>query len=171
MFDFEFVEDIGCVEFGVVVELVGDDFYGFGEVFDDGLLFVGYVVIGELVEVGGYFYFCGIIIVNNSFVVDGVFDNYEGVVERVFNFGDELFSIILEDKSVGFGGGVVFKEVEVFVIDLFFVEGFVCVEMFGVDVGVGVLDSGVGGLNNMFYIIGGYMISVEDVVISEVLGS
>ena len=56
MFDPEAVEDIGGVETGVVAQLTGYDFEGFGEGFYDGLLFVGDVFVGVLVEVGGYFH-------------------------------------------------------------------------------------------------------------------
>ena len=56
MFDPEAVEDVGSVETGIVAQLAGDDFEGFGEGFDDGLLFVGDVFVGVFMEVGGYFH-------------------------------------------------------------------------------------------------------------------
>ena len=56
MLDAQAVEDVGGVEAGVVAELPGDDFEGFGEGFDDGLLFVRDVLVGVFVEVGGHFH-------------------------------------------------------------------------------------------------------------------
>lgn len=171
MLDSESVEDIGRVEPGVVAELAGDDLHGLGEALDDGLLLVGYVAIGEPVEVGGNLHFCGTTTANNSLVADGALDNHEGVVERALNLGDELLSTTSEDKSAGLGGGAALKEVEALATDLSLVEGLACAEMLGVDVGAGALDSGAGGLNNTFHIIGGHTTSAEDVAISEVLGS
>ena len=55
-------EDVGGVEAGVVAELAGDDFEGFGEGFDDGLLFAGDAVeeVGGAVQVCGDFHlWCG----------------------------------------------------------------------------------------------------------------
>lgn len=54
--DAQLGEDVGGVEAGVVAELAGDDFQGFGEGFDDGLLFSGDGEVGGTVEVGGYFH-------------------------------------------------------------------------------------------------------------------
>lgn len=56
MLDSQAVEDVCRIETGVVAELAGDDFEGFGEGFDNGLLFVGDVLVGVFVEVGGYFH-------------------------------------------------------------------------------------------------------------------
>lgn len=49
MFDAQAVEDVGCVEAGVVAELARNDLECFGKGFDDRLLFVGHVAVGELV--------------------------------------------------------------------------------------------------------------------------
>ena len=53
MLDAQAVEDVGGVEAGVVAELARDDLEGFGKGFDDRLLFVGDVGVGEVVEVCG----------------------------------------------------------------------------------------------------------------------
>lgn len=55
VFDTEAVEDVGGVEAGVVAQLAGDDLEGFGEGFDDGLLFVRHVFVGVAVQEGGDF--------------------------------------------------------------------------------------------------------------------
>lgn len=54
-------EDVGGVEAGVVAELPWDYLEGFGEGFDDGLLFArdGGVEVGVPVEVGGDFHLLG----------------------------------------------------------------------------------------------------------------
>ncbi len=56
MLDAQTVQDVGGVEAGVVAELAGDDFEGFGEGFDDGLLLVADAAVGLVVEVGGDFH-------------------------------------------------------------------------------------------------------------------
>lgn len=54
--DAQAVEDVGGVEAGVVAQLAGDDLEGFGEGFDDGLLFVRHVFVGVAVQEGGDFH-------------------------------------------------------------------------------------------------------------------
>lgn len=54
--DAEAVEDVGGVEAGVVAELAGDDLEGFGEGFNDGLLFVRDVLVGIAVQECGDFH-------------------------------------------------------------------------------------------------------------------
>lgn len=54
--DAQAVEDVGGIEAGVVAQLAGDDLEGFGEGFDDGLLFVRHVFVGVAVQEGGDFH-------------------------------------------------------------------------------------------------------------------
>ena len=56
MLDAQLGQYVGGVETGVVAELAGDDLEGFGEGFDDCLLFAWDGEVGVLVEVGGYFH-------------------------------------------------------------------------------------------------------------------
>ena len=56
MLDAQLSEDVCGVEAGVVAELAGDYFEGFGEGFYYGLLFAGDGEVGGAVEVRGYFH-------------------------------------------------------------------------------------------------------------------
>lgn len=89
--DAQLGEDVCGVEAGVVAELAGDYFEGFGEGFYYGLLFAGDGEVGGAVEVGGYFHLARSASGDDVTVSDGALDYHDCVVETSFYFCDELF--------------------------------------------------------------------------------
>lgn len=170
MLDAEAVEDVGCVEACIVAELAGDDFERFGEGFDDGLLFVGHVSIGELVEVGGDFHLGGTAAGDDGLVAQGALDDHDCVVEGAFDFGDELFGAAAEDQGAGFCFRAVGEDVEAVGSDLAFFEEATGAEVGGVDVGAGGLDGGACGLADAFEIVGCDSPRAEDIAVGKELG-
>jgi len=170
VFDAQAVEHVCGVQAGVVAELAGDDFEGFGEGFDDGLLFVGDVAVGELVEVGGHFHFAGAAAGDDGFVLDAAPDYHYGVVQGALDFGDELLGAAAEDQGAGFGGGAGGKEVVALGADLDFFEKPAGAEVGGLDVGTGGLNGGAGGRADAIEVGRGDAARAEDVAVGKVLG-
>lgn len=133
--DAQLCKDIRGVEAGIIAELAGNNFKGFSEGFDDGLLFAGHGEVGGAVEVGGDFHFAGSAAGDDVAVADGAFDDHDGVVETSFYFCDELFGASSEDERACLCGGAAFEEIESLAADLALFESFAGAEMLGSDVG------------------------------------
>ena len=120
--------------------MAGDDFEGFGEGFDDGLLLVGHVAVREVMQGRAEFHLAGAAAGDDALVLDGSLDYHDGVVEASLDLGDELFGAAAEDERACSGGWTTREKVESLGADLDFFKGRARAEVMGADVGAGGLD-------------------------------
>ena len=138
MLDAQAVEDVCGIEAGVVAELARDDFEGFGEGFNDGLLFVGNVFVGVAVEVGRYFhlrilllaclyvyegdeeliYLASTTTCHDALVSDCSLDNHDGIVQTPLDFRNELLGSSSQYQRTCLSCRAIFEEIEPLAADL-----------------------------------------------------
>ena len=148
--DAQTIQHVCGVEAGIVTELTRDDLESLCEGFDDGLLLVGDVAVGELVQVGADFHFAGASAGDDALVLDTALDDHDGVVEGALDFGNELLGATAEDQGAGFCCWAAREEVVALGADLDLFKGRAGAEVGGLDVGAGGLDgSSCGGADTV----------------------
>lgn len=144
--DAQLRKDVGGVEARVVAQLARDDLEGFGEGFDDGLLFAVDGEVGVAVQVGGDFHLAGfgvrmvygkggkgVFKVGRNYLAGTASSNYvfisycsfydhNGVVETTLHFCDKLLGTSSQYQGASLCCWTSLKEVESFATYLSLVE-------------------------------------------------
>lgn len=149
----ESVQDVGSVETSIVAKLSGNDFKCLGEGLDNALLLVRDLAVGVCVKVFADLHLASTTTSNDALVLDGTFDDHDGIVQTALDFGNELFSTTTEDKGAGLCARAALEEVESLSTDLALLESLASTKMGLVDVGASRLDRGAGGLAYALHVV------------------
>ena len=163
------VQDVCGIDTGVVAQLPRDHLQRFCEGLDDGLLLVGNLCVGVVVQERRDLHLNSTASCYDIPVLDRALDDHDGIVQTALDLSNELLGTSTEDECACLGLGAALEEVETLSTNLSLLELVAGSEVLLADIRAGGLHARAGRTAHSVEVVGGHPSSAEDIAVGEVL--